>query len=156
MVNVHKPKICILMERCRTWGQSFILKCTFRCCTNQRSGSTQGRPQGSKTDQNETMCSSAGQKALSLSTLMTLHPGWAIFYWLFSLFTFQMLSPFPVPPPPKPPAPSSVPLLLRGCSSTHLSTPTSLPSVPLHWSIYWAFIGTRTSPPIDAWQGHPL
>jgi hypothetical protein len=28
--------------------------------------------------------------------------------------------------------------------------------IPLHWGIYWAFIGPRTSPPTDAWQGHPL
>jgi hypothetical protein len=34
--------------------------------------------------------------------------------------------------------------------------PTSLPSVPLHWGIYQNFIGPRTSPPIDAWQGHLL
>ena len=35
-------------------------------------------------------------------------------------------------------------------------TPTSVPLIPLHWNIYQAFIGPRTSPPIDAWQGHPL
>ena len=29
-------------------------------------------------------------------------------------------------------------------------TSTSLPSIPLHWGIYRAFIGPRTSPPIDA------
>jgi hypothetical protein len=76
----------------------------------------------------------------------------SLFNWIFSLFTFQMLSPFPVPPPPPPgpPIPSSLTLLLGGCSSTHLPTPTSLPSVPLHWSFYPAFIGPRTSPPIDA------
>jgi hypothetical protein len=39
---------------------------------------------------------------------------------------------------------------------THPPTPTSPPSIALHWSIYQAFIGPRTSPPIDAWQGHPL
>ena len=78
-----------------------------------------------------------------------------IFYWIFSLFTFRMLSAFP-PPPPRPPIPSSLPLLLWGCSSTHSPTPTSLPSIPLHWGIYQAFIGPRTSPPIDASQGHHL
>ena len=39
---------------------------------------------------------------------------------------------------------------------THPLTPTSLASISLHWGIYWAFIGSRTSPAIDAWQGHPL
>jgi hypothetical protein len=34
--------------------------------------------------------------------------------------------------------------------------PTSPPSIPLHWGIYGAFIGPRTSPPIDVWLGHPL
>jgi hypothetical protein len=35
------------------------------------------------------------------------------------------------------------------------TTPTSLPLIPLHWGIYRAFIGPRTSPPIDAWKGYP-
>jgi hypothetical protein len=38
---------------------------------------------------------------------------------------------------------------------THPLPPTQ-PSIPLHWGIYQAFIGWRTSPSIDAWQGHPL
>jgi hypothetical protein len=29
-------------------------------------------------------------------------------------------------------------------------------SIRLHWGIYQAFIGPRTSPSIDAWQGHSL
>jgi hypothetical protein len=45
-----------------------------------------------------------------------------------------------------PPNPSSLLLLLWECPSTHLPTPTSPPSVPLHWGIYRAFIGPRTSP----------
>ena len=52
-----------------------------------------------------------------------------IFYWLFSLFTFQMLSPFLVPCL-KLPTPSSLPVLLLGCSSTHPPTPTSMASIP--------------------------
>jgi hypothetical protein len=28
--------------------------------------------------------------------------------------------------------------------------------IHLHWGIYQAFIGPRTSPPIDIWQGHSL
>jgi hypothetical protein len=59
-------------------------------------------------------------------------------------------------PPQKLLTPSLLPLLLWGCSPTHPPNPTSLPSIPLHWGIYRAFIGPRTSPPIDAWQGHPL
>jgi hypothetical protein len=35
----------------------------------------------------------------------------------------------------------------------HPPTHTSLPSIPLHWGTYRTFIGPRTSPPIDAWQG---
>jgi len=41
-------------------------------------------------------------------------------------------------------------------SSTHSLTSTSPSSIPLHWDIYWSFIGPRTSPPIDAWEGHHL
>jgi len=46
-------------------------------------------------------------------------------------------------------------LVLRGCTPTHSPT---LASPPLHSSTlgYWAFTRPRTSPPIDAWQGHPL
>jgi hypothetical protein len=29
-------------------------------------------------------------------------------------------------------------------------------SIPLHWGAYGAFIGTRTSPPIDVWKDQPL
>jgi hypothetical protein len=67
-----------------------------------------------------------------------------------------MLSPFLVPHPWKSPVLSSLPLLLWGCSTTQLPSPTSLPSVPLPWGIYGAFMGPRAFPPIDAWQGHPL
>jgi hypothetical protein len=38
-------------------------------------------------------------------------------------------------------------------SATHSHLP---PSILLHWGIYRTFIGRRTSPPIDAWQGHSL
>lgn len=80
------------------------------------------------------------------------------FSGMFSLVTFQILSiPFPsFPPSRKHPIISSLPLLLWGCSSIHPPTPTSLLSIPLHWGIYRAFIGPRTSPPIDAWEGHHL
>ena len=42
-----------------------------------------------------------------------------MFYWIFSLFTFQMLFPFPVSPLPGNPLSHPLPLLLWGCSSTH-------------------------------------
>ena len=73
---------------------------------------------------------------------------------MYSLFTFQVLSPFQ-PPLGKPLFPHPSPFFYEGDPPT---TNTSLSSIPLHlhWSIYQAFIGPRTSPPIDAWQGHPL
>ena len=78
------------------------------------------------------------------------------FLKIFSLFTFQMLSLFQVPSPTRNPLSlPSCPLVLWGCSTTHLPTPTSLPrhSPTLE---HRAFTGPRTSPPIDAGQGHPL
>jgi hypothetical protein len=72
-------------------------------------------------------------------------------YWHFKSYPLSRFA-----PSRKPPTPSSLPLLLWGCSSTHPPTPTFLPSIPLARDIYGAFIGTRPSPPIDAWQGHPL
>jgi hypothetical protein len=44
------------------------------------------------------------------------------FYWIFSLFAFQMLSLSRFPPSRKPPIPSSLSLLLWGYSSTHPPT----------------------------------
>ena len=51
---------------------------------------------------------------------------------LFSLFTFQMFSPFHVSPPETPI--SSFLLPLWGCSPIH-PLPSSCPSIPLHWGI---------------------
>jgi hypothetical protein len=58
------------------------------------------------------------------------------FYWIFSLFTFQMLSPFsispPQPPYPMPPPPASMRVFPH--LPTHpLSSPH--PGIPLHWGI---------------------
>ena len=81
------------------------------------------------------------------------------FNFLLNIFFIYIKNviPFPgFPPPCKHPIPSSFPLLLWGCSSTSPPTPTSPPSIPLYRGISRAFIGPRTSPPIDAWQGHPL
>ena len=75
------------------------------------------------------------------------------FYWIFSLFTSQMLSPFQVPP--KPPIPSPFHLLLWGCSPINALLP-SHPRITLHWGIHQAFIRPTASSPIDAWKGHPL
>jgi hypothetical protein len=75
-------------------------------------------------------------------------------YFLYLHFKCYPLSRFPSSW--KPPIPSSLLLLLWGCSSTHSPKPTHLPSTALHWGIYWAFIGPRTSLPTDAWQGHPV
>jgi hypothetical protein len=60
------------------------------------------------------------------------------------------------PPYQKHSVTSFLPLLLWRCSLNHPPTSTSPPSIPLHWGIHQAFIGPRTSPPIDAWQGYPL
>jgi len=45
------------------------------------------------------------------------------FYWIFSLFTFRMLSSSPVSPPET----CHLPLLLRGCSPIYLPTPSHFP-----------------------------
>jgi hypothetical protein len=73
------------------------------------------------------------------------------------LFTFQMLSPFPViTPPQKPPIKSRLPLLLWGCSLPYPPPPASLPSHSPTLG-HKAFTGPRASSPIDdALQVRPL
>jgi len=77
-----------------------------------------------------------------------------IFYWIFSLFTFQMLSPFPVSPQ-ETPISRPLPLLLWGCSPTHPPTPASPP-----WHSptlgHLAFTGPRASPFTDDRHCCPL
>jgi hypothetical protein len=78
-------------------------------------------------------------------------------YEFFNLFTFQVLSPYqfpslpetpyPIPPPPPPPMRVFLHLPIHFYLPTH-NSPTL--------DIYPAFIGLRTSPPIDSWQGCPL
>jgi hypothetical protein len=72
-----------------------------------------------------------------------------IFYWIFSLFTFQMLFPFPIPYPPT--SPNSLshlpPDSLRVIS--HPLTPAYLPSMSPTIR-HQAFTGLRASPPTDA------
>jgi hypothetical protein len=83
----------------------------------------------------------------------------SLFFFFIEYFLYLHIKCYPLswfPPSREPPITSSLPLLQWGYSSTHPPNPTSPPSIPLHWGIYQAFIGPRTSPPIDAWQGHPL
>jgi hypothetical protein len=79
--------------------------------------------------------------------------------FLFFFIGYFLYLHFPVPslsqnPLSHPPPPASMRVLLH--PPTYPLTPISPPSIPLHWGIYRAFIGPRTSPPIDSWQGHPL
>jgi hypothetical protein len=82
-----------------------------------------------------------------------------LFSFLLDIFFIYISNviPFPGPSLPRnPPIPSSpTPASMRGFlhPPTH---PLPPPLLPLHWGIYQAFIGPRTSLPIDAWQGHPL
>ena len=76
------------------------------------------------------------------------------FNWIFYLFTFHMLSHFPVSNPkgsyPFPTLSASMRVLLN-------SSPTPA-SLPWHFPIlrHQVFTGPRASPQIDAQQGHPL
>jgi hypothetical protein len=57
------------------------------------------------------------------------------FYWIFSLFTFQMLSPFLVSPP-ETPYPIPIPPPPRPHASMRLHSPLPpCPEIPLHWGI---------------------
>jgi hypothetical protein len=75
------------------------------------------------------------------------------FYWIFSSFTFQVLSTFqvfpPEPPYPISPSPTSMRVL------THPPTPIILP-----WHLltlgHGTPTGSRTAPPTVVQQGHPL
>ena len=72
------------------------------------------------------------------------------YYWIFSLFTFQVISPFLVLPPDIPsPVSSLFPLLTN--SLTPASWPWHSPTLG-----HRAFTGPRTSSPIDVPLGHPL
>jgi hypothetical protein len=77
-----------------------------------------------------------------------------LFPFLLDIFFIYISNVIPCPTPiPTPGLPvSPLPLLLWGCSYTHPPTSASPPSIPLHWGIYGAFIGPRTSPLTDVWQ----
>ena len=74
-----------------------------------------------------------------------------LFYWIFYLFTFQMLSPFLISPPETPYPISPIPASIRVCPQ--LSTHSYLPTLTLG---HQAFTEPGNSSPIDARQGHPL
>jgi len=85
-------------------------------------------------------------------TWISLDYFFLFFYGIFFKFTFQMLFPFQVSHPE---TPHPKPLPPWGCFHTH-----PLPSTSSPWHSptlgHRAFMGPRTSPPIDAQQGHPL
>jgi len=77
------------------------------------------------------------------------------FCWIFSLFTFQMLSPFLLSLE-RTPTLSSISLLQLWCPPpTHLLPPASHPWHPPILG-HQAFRRPRASSPIDARQGHSL
>jgi hypothetical protein len=80
------------------------------------------------------------------------------YYWIFYFIYISNVISFLAPPthPRKPPIPSSLPLLLWGCSSTHPPTPTSLPSVPLHWGHLSSLHRTKDLSSHWCMTGHPL
>jgi hypothetical protein len=83
-----------------------------------------------------------------------LHTLVFFFFWIFYLFTFQMLSPFLVSPPE-----TSYPILPPPDSMRVIPTHPPTPASP-HWHSptlgHWAFPGPRASFLMDVWQGHPL
>ena len=80
--------------------------------------------------------------------------GGGYFYWIFSLFTFQLFSPFQISLL-ETPYPIPLPLPLWGCSSTHPPTLLFLPwySPPLG---YQTPSGPTAPPLTDIQQDHPL
>ena len=93
--------------------------------------------------------------AFSIAFLSSLFVCLLVYYWIFSLFTYQMLSSFSVSP--------------HGNSLSHLPFPCFYEVVPpptdshppcpgllLHWGIEPSQAGPKASPSMDARQGHPL
>ena len=73
--------------------------------------------------------------SLGIFQYISLTTSWpCLFCWLFYLFAYQMLSPFPASPPqifyPFPPVPASM-----SCSPNHMSTPSSFLCILLCWVI---------------------
>jgi hypothetical protein len=61
-------------------------------------------------------------------------PDHFLFYWIFILFTFKMLSPFLVTHPWKPPIPSLLLLLLWGSFPSHVPTHSYLNALALPYT----------------------
>jgi hypothetical protein len=72
---------------------------------------------------------------------------YSFFYWIFYLFTFQMLSLFPISPPE---IPYPIPLLH---GSIRVLPP---PTHSLLTALTFPYTGPSSCPPIDARKGHPL
>ena len=81
-------------------------------------------------------------------------------FYLFYVFTFQMLSPFPVSLPETSclaPHPTRASMRVLPHPLTQSHTPTlAFPYMGCGWGGNRAFTGPRASPPIDARQGHLL
>ena len=88
-----------------------------------------------------------------LSFLPSFFLFYFIRYFIYLHFKCYSLSRFPLQ---KSSIPSSLPLLLWGCSCTHPPIPSF--THPQHSPMlgHWTFPGSRASSPIDAHQGHPL
>jgi len=88
-------------------------------------------------------------------SLFSFSSSFSLFYWIFSLFTFQMLSPFQVSPSetpyPNPSPPASVRVL-----SPHPSTLSLILTLAFLYTRSSSLHRPKSSPPIDAPQGHPL
>ena len=87
--------------------------------------------------------------SLGIFQYVSLTTSWpCLFYWLFYLFTYQMLSPFPASPPqicyPFPPVPASIRLLPNSHDHSCL--------IPMHSLLlgHWAFTGPWASLAIDS------
>jgi hypothetical protein len=86
------------------------------------------------------------------------------YYFLLDIFLSFHFKCYPLswsPPPRNPLSHPSSPCFYEGVPPpahppTHPPTSTSPPSIPPYWGIYRAFIGPRTTHPIEAWRGHPL
>ena len=80
-----------------------------------------------------------------------------LFFVLLDIFFIYISNviPFPRSPSENPLSNPPSPCFYKGVPSTHSPTPASL-----SWHSptlgHPAFTGPRASPPIDAWQGHPL
>jgi hypothetical protein len=79
------------------------------------------------------------------------------FYWIISLFTFQILSPFLVCLPPGNPLPHPPsPCFYEGVPPLKPPTPSSLPLIPPILGHLLSLNRIKDHSSIDGWQEHPL